>query len=127
MEEKQTTEIIDERLVDESVIQQVIEDTCAEVLPELIDHYLSESALRIDKIIHAIDQKDAPTLEFETHTLGSSALALGNRPLSNLARKIEHLCLDGMNDEAYALRDDLIELAKASLAAIKMRKQQGFQ
>ncbi|MDN3684775.1 hypothetical protein QW180_19095 [Vibrio sinaloensis] len=44
-----------------------------------------------------MDSGDKETLEFEAHTLGSSSLALGNRVLSNLARK---------KSNTYALMDN---------------------
>ncbi|MBU2898986.1 ATP-binding protein [Vibrio hepatarius] len=113
-------------LVDETVLRQMIEDTSAEVLPMLIEHYLDESQERLKKIYQAMDDRDKDTLEFETHTLGSSALALGNRVLSNLARKIEHLCIENQEEQAYKLRDDLKELADNSLSALAYRKTQGF-
>lgn len=117
---------VDLELVDETILEQMIEDTSADVLPMLIDHYLEESQERLNKIYQAIDEKDKNTLEFESHTLGSSALALGNRILSNLARKIEHLCIDNQEEQAYQLRDELKELAEKSLAALAYRKKQGF-
>lgn len=113
-------------LVDEQILQQMIEDTSAEVIPLLIDHYLEESHQRLEKIYHAIDREDSETVEFETHTLGSSSLALGNRTLSNFARKIEHLCMDGQEKQAFKLKTELQALAEQSLTALEVRKQQGF-
>lgn len=113
-------------LVDEQVIKQMIEDTSADVIPILIDHYIEESQDRLSKIYQAIDESDKEVLEFEAHTLGSSALALGNRTLSNLARKIEHLCLDNKQNDAFQLKEELQNIAKSSLAALEVRKQQGF-
>lgn len=113
-------------LVDEQILQQMIEDTSADVIPLLIDHYLEESHQRLEKIYQAIDREDSHTVEFETHTLGSSSLALGNRTLSNFARKIEHLCIDGQGNQAFKLKSELQRLAEQSLAALEIRKQQGF-
>ncbi|KLN64567.1 response regulator [Vibrio sp. VPAP30] len=113
-------------LVDEQILQQMIEDTSAEVIPLLIDHYVEESEQRLAKIYQAMDDKDKETLEFEAHTLGSSSLALGNRTLSNLARKIEHMCLDGQQEQAFSLKQELELLAQQSLQALEERKQQGF-
>ncbi|CAM3625369.1 Autoinducer 2 sensor kinase/phosphatase LuxQ [Vibrio aerogenes CECT 7868] len=109
-------------LVDETIIQQVIADTSIEVLPVLIDHYVEECQQRVKKISCAINHKKAECLKFETHTLGSSALALGNRNLAELARKIEHLCIDGKDEEAYQAGEALPQLAADSLAALQLRK-----
>ncbi|NVD06711.1 response regulator [Vibrio sp. JPW-9-11-11] len=113
-------------LVDEAVLQQMIEDTSADIIPMLIDHYLQESQQRLDKIYQAIDTQDKETLEFEAHTLGSSSLALGNRALSRLARQMEHLCLEGSASQAYQLKQQLEHTAIQSLQALALRKQQGF-
>ncbi|EGA68955.1 signal transduction histidine kinase [Vibrio sinaloensis DSM 21326] len=119
-------ERMDLELVDETVLQQMIEDTSAEVIPLLIDHYLEESHQRLEKIFVAMDSGDKETLEFEAHTLGSSSLALGNRVLSNLARKIEHLCIDGQQNNAFKLKEELQLIAEQSLQALEQRKQKGF-
>lgn len=113
-------------LVDEAILQQMIEDTSADVIPLLIDHYLEESHQRLEKIYLAMDNKDKETLEFEAHTLGSSSLALGNRTLSNLARKIEHQCLDGQCQLAFELKEELQQVANDSLEALEQRKKKGF-
>jgi HPt (histidine-containing phosphotransfer) domain-containing protein len=116
----------DLELVDEKILQQMIEDTSAEVIPLLIDHYVEESNQRLDKIYIAMDASDKETLEFEAHTLGSSSLALGNRTLSNLARKIEHLCIEGQQESAFKLKEELQILADNSLNALEQRKLKGF-
>ncbi|MEL7292871.1 MAG: ATP-binding protein [Pseudomonadota bacterium] len=122
----QPTEGVGMDLVDETILQQMIEDTSADIMPMLIDHYLQESQQRLEKIADAIDAQDKETLEFEAHTLGSSSLALGNRSLSLLARKIEHLCLEGKETQAYQLKQELEQTASRSLEALELRKQQGF-
>ncbi|MDF2152161.1 Hpt domain-containing protein [Vibrio sp. CAU 1672] len=118
---------IDGCLVDEPVLQQMIKDTCAEVLPSLIEHYIQESEARMVKIVQAIEAGDIATLEFEVHTLGSSALALGNRSLSRCARAIEKHCLDGDTEQALVLSELLPQLAKRSFTALNERKEQGFE
>lgn len=113
-------------LVDEDVLTQMIADTSADVIPMLIDHYLEESEQRMSRIDDAVNTQDKDALEFEVHTLGSTALALGNRLLSNLARKIEHLCLNEKEQEAFELYPELKQLAARSFQAIEQRKNVGF-
>lgn len=117
---------VDLELIDEEVLEQMIEDTSADVLPMLIDHYIEESNERLRKIYQAMQDRDKETLEFESHTLGSSSLALGNRVLSNLARKIECMCLENHEQQAFELSEELKELAEKSLAALEYRKTLGF-
>ncbi|WP_240697137.1 HAMP domain-containing hybrid sensor histidine kinase/response regulator [Vibrio genomosp. F6] len=113
--------------VDESILIQMIEDTSAEVIPLLIEHYVEECHVRLEKIYAAMDAQDIDSLEFETHTLGSSSLALGNRKLSTLARAIEKQCLQNNSEEAFKLCAGIEELANASIKALKLRSALGFE
>ncbi|WP_102406171.1 Hpt domain-containing protein [Vibrio sp. 10N.261.55.A7] len=115
-----------EAFVDESILTQMIKDTSADVIPILIDHYLEESQLRLNNIDLALSDKNLEQLEFETHTLGSSALALGNHVLSRSAREIERLCLEGKPEQAFEKVDSLQNVARKSLSAISLRKELGF-
>ncbi|NVC52332.1 Hpt domain-containing protein [Vibrio diabolicus] len=114
-------------MVDEHILQQMIKDTCAEIIPTLIEHYIEESRERMEKIEQALNARDLQTLEFEVHTLGSSALALGNRTLSRQARMIEKYCVEGKTLEALALCESLSQLANESFDALEKRKDQGFE
>ncbi|MDE1349468.1 Hpt domain-containing protein [Vibrio aestuarianus] len=115
-----------EQWVDESILQQMIKDTGVEVIPFLIEHYLKECELRLSKIQLATIEQNLPALEFESHTLGSTSLALGNRRLSELARKIEKHCLIGEADIAFSLIPELEKLAHDSIRALIQRKALGF-
>ncbi|MCS0403528.1 Hpt domain-containing protein [Vibrio diabolicus] len=121
------TPTIEKELVDEHILQQMIKDTCAEIIPTLIEHYIEESRERMEKIEQALNARDLQTLEFEVHTLGSSALALGNRTLSRQARMIEKYCVKGKTLEALALCESLSQLANESFDALEKRKDQGFE
>ena len=115
-----------ELLVDESVLEQMILDTSADIIPILIDHYVEESQTRLVAIQEAATSKDAQTLEFEVHTLGSTALSLGNRPLGELARALEKQCLEQNHEDAFSKVSELIELAERSIEALVQRKSAGF-
>lgn len=122
-----TSQLTEQELVDELVLQQVIKDTCAEIIPTLIEHYIEESCERMKKIEQALSDNDLKTLEFEVHTLGSSAMALGNRPLSRQARSIEKHCVEGKTQQALELCASLPLLAERSFEALNLRKAQGFE
>ena len=113
-------------LVEESVLEQMIRDTSAEIIPVLIDHYVEESQTRLVAIQEAATSKDAQTLEFEVHTLGSTALSLGNRPLGELARALEKQCLEQNHEDAFSKVSELIKLAERSIEALIQRKNAGF-
>lgn len=115
-----------DELVDESVLEQMVRDTSPEIIPILIDHYVTESQVRLLTIKEAVSNNDAQTLEFEVHTLGSTALSLGNRPLGKLARALEQQCLEAHHEQAFLQVGELIELAERSINALLERKEAGF-
>lgn len=123
----QTDTALEPELVDELILQQMIKDTCAEIMPTLIEHYIEESRERVEKILQALSNQDKEMMEFEVHTLGSSALALGNRTLSRQARTIEKHCIEGDTNLAFELCQSLPELAEQSFLALSQRKEQGFE
>ncbi len=98
-------------MVDQNVIQQLIRDTSEEIVPELLEFYIKESEKLVSKILEAKANKDAESLEFHSHTLGSSSGAHAAMQLHFLARKVEHLCRDGQPDDAFELIDELEDLA----------------
>mgnify|MGYP000571989367 CR=1 FL=1 len=112
--------------IDEEIIQQIIRDTDASVMPELIEFYIIESKVRVDTISKAGKEKDLYALEFEAHTLGSSALTLGNIALSAIAREIELHCIQQQFDEALEKSALLPDIATKSFLALEERNAQGF-
>lgn len=60
-----TAQHIEQELVDELILQQMIKDTCAEIIPTLIEHYIEESRERMQKIERALGEHDLEKLEFE--------------------------------------------------------------
>ena len=112
--------------VDEKALTQLVEDTNAEIVPELIQLYIEDSQQRIDKVNAAISEQDFEKLEFETHTIGSSAVAHGNTKLYNLARKVEVLCREGEQQQALKYALEIDEIAKKSFTLLSARADKGF-
>lgn len=112
--------------IDEEIIQQIIRDTDASVMPELIEFYIIESKVRVATISKAGKEKDLYALEFEAHTLGSSALTLGNIALSVISREIELHCIQQQFDEAFEKSELLPDIAMKSFLALEERNAQGF-
>lgn len=126
LNEQANAQLADTELVDESILEQMIRDTSADIIPILIDHYVEESQIRLAAVRQAAKNNNIQALEFEVHTVGSTALALGNRPLSVLARTLEKQCLEQKHDEVFLRVDELLELAERSIKALLKRKDQGF-
>jgi PAS domain S-box-containing protein len=113
--------------VDEQILIQLVKDTSADIVPELLLSYIADAKIRVDNIQQAIIQHDAKVLEFESHTLGSSAIAHGNHKLHLQARKIEHFCIEKDNEQAFLLASPLLKLAETSFSLLEKRVKHGFE
>lgn len=116
----------DEQYIDEKVLLQLVMDTDAQIVPELIELYIQDSQQRLQQINTAITKRDFASLEFETHTVGSSAVAHGNAKLHALARKIEILCRKNDHQQALKYAMQLSAIAEKSFSLLSIRAQQGF-
>ena len=121
-------EVLDgiEQYVDEEVLIQLVEDTDASIVPELIKLYIEDTQQRLERINAAITKQDIESLEFEAHTVGSSAVAHGNGKLYALARKIELLCREQKKQEALTLAIKISSIAEKSFELLSERAQKGF-
>ncbi|MFT6348513.1 MAG: PAS domain S-box-containing protein [Psychromonas sp.] len=112
--------------VDEQVLLDLVRDTNAEIVPELITLYIEDSQRRVAVISEAITKGDFNCLEFETHTIGSSAIAHGNARLHLLARSIEQLCQQNEHTQAFEQAQQIAEVAKESFRQLAQRAKHGF-
>jgi PAS domain S-box-containing protein len=112
--------------VDETILQRLVRDTAAEIVPELLMFYIEDTQKRMALVNTAIIKQDLNILEFETHTIGSSAAAHGNARLHTLARNVEQLCKKNNLQQAIEQANKLPEIANESFRLLKQRAQQGF-
>ncbi len=114
------------KYVDEEALRQLVRDTSAEMAPQLLLGYIADSRDRLRAIEQALDTQDVQKLEFETHTLGSSAAAHGNTELHRVARHIEHLCRSGDSQLAVNECRTLLTVGYRSLEELSLRIESGF-
>ncbi|XKY38894.1 PAS domain S-box protein [Enterovibrio sp. 27052020O] len=112
--------------VNEETLMQLVKDTSADVVPSLIAFYINDAQKRIDNIREAAAKNDYYILEFEAHTLGSSAASHGNSLLCCLCREIEKHCINQDYDQALDTASKLDNKAQASLNALEQRMLRGF-
>ncbi|WP_019614097.1 PAS domain S-box protein [Psychromonas ossibalaenae] len=112
--------------VDQAVLEQLVQDTSAEIVPELIKMYIEDSQIRMKLILEALSKQDFSTLEFETHTVGSSAAAHGNTKLHSLCRNVEQLCRNQDYQQAVEQAMLLSETADKSFSRLAECARQGF-
>ncbi len=113
--------------VSETVLQQLVQDTHVDVVAELLTLYIADAQERLKLIINAESKSDIKVLEFESHTLGSSAAAHGNIKLHKSARTIEQLCQSQKNKQAFARVTDLAMIAEKSFKVLESRIDKGFK
>lgn len=113
-------------LVNEQVLQQLVDDTSAEIVPELLLLYIEDSKKRIEIINQAIIEKNFKVLEFEAHTIGSSAIAHGSSKLHELARSTEKHCQQQQQVQALSQAKALTAIAVDSFSQLSLRAKQGF-
>ncbi len=121
-----STELSDE-YVSESVLQQLVRDTDADVVADLLTLYIADAQERMKLIDGSQANNNIKVLEFESHTLGSSAAAHGNIKLHKLARNIERLCQSNRNRQAFRLVADLVTVAEESFGLLEKRIEKGFK
>lgn len=115
-----------EQYVNEKVLLQLVEDTDVNIVPELIKLYIEDTQQRLVVINTSINKQDIEALEFQTHTVGSSAVAHGNEKLYLLSRKIELLCRKQQHQEALTLAIQLTAVAEKSFELLSNRAKKGF-
>ncbi len=103
---------------DKAVLLQLAEETGPDVIPGLVGSFLGDLESRVEKITVAVEAADLQTLEFETHTLGSSAATFGAMKLHHLARNIEAACQAKDEKRALELAATLADVAKQASQAL---------
>lgn len=91
-------------LLDEEVIvelREVLEDEFA----ELLQHFLSELPLQLERLQTAIDRGDAGELYRVAHQLKSSCGSIGGMRLAELVRRLERAGRENALGDATALLD----------------------
>lgn len=82
-------------LVDRGTLDRLAEDVGREILPELIEKFLSEMDTRIELIEKAAESMEVDVLSAQAHPLKSSAANFGAVSLSRLASRVEALARAG--------------------------------
>lgn len=116
-----------QELVSEATLSQLVRDTSPGIMPKLLTLYIKDARERVQKIKDAHRNNDYHSLEFEAHTLGSSAGAHSNLALLHLSREIEQLCQKQHYDKVNQLTPPLISLANKSFELLEKRVIQGFK
>ncbi|WP_370978443.1 response regulator [Agaribacterium sp. ZY112] len=104
-----------EKSIDLKIIRQLEKDTSTEVLPSIIDIFLSETKARLPLMNQLFASKDWQALAEQAHTLKSSAGSFGATTLSIIAGKIEEAVRDDDTTEIESLQPLLNSHYESSL------------
>ncbi|MDX1736852.1 MAG: PAS domain S-box protein, partial [Alphaproteobacteria bacterium] len=107
---------------DTSCLKKLAEDTSPEIVPELIDIYLTDAKKRLERINEAIVKEDLEAIELESHTLASSFASYGLNKLHHLALETEECCVKKQTTEALTLSRKLVEQTPISWALLEEYK-----
>ncbi|MDA9981342.1 ATP-binding protein [Gammaproteobacteria bacterium] len=80
----------DTSIIDAKILSVLIVDVGTELLPQIIDTYLSEAPARVDAITAAAACGNCELVAKEAHPLKSSSANLGAMRLAELASQLEH-------------------------------------
>ena len=82
--------LTDTSIIDTKILGVLIGDVGAELLPQIIDKYLSEAPARVDAIAAAAACGNCELVAKEAHPLKSSSASLGAMGLAELASQLEN-------------------------------------
>ena len=105
-------------VLDQTVLEQLIEDTGLELAPALIDAFIGELDSRLGTILQASEACDVQNLAGESHALKSCAASYGAMRLSRLAASVEEAGREAAMDEAVRLSGDLVAAIKLTREAV---------
>ncbi|MBT4520021.1 MAG: response regulator [Halieaceae bacterium] len=81
-------------IIDTEILSTLTRDVGTELLPKIIDKYLSEIPVRVNAITAAADSNDCALIAKEAHPLKSSSAYMGAMGLAELASTLEQAGLE---------------------------------
>jgi two-component system sensor histidine kinase RpfC len=91
----------------------------------LVEEFIADSSIIIDRIAQAVGQTDAETVRFESHALRSSAAHFGARRLHQLCVSVSGISRDELLQRGQAFLADLRR--EYRLAVEELRRQSGLR
>ena len=115
-------------VLDQETIAE-LKDVMAQDFDDLVKTFVNDTTLYLNRIVVAVNDKNSESVRRIAHSLKSSSGSIGALRLSELARQLELLGLDGRIDEIAAVlkltRRVVDETRTALQALLKNRKVTG--
>ncbi len=103
--------------IDFNVVSQIADDLSIEMLPEMVDLFITESTKRLEQIEQLLENRDFVELGNQSHALKGSAATFGAIKLTPLAESLEQSCKQGKVEDAEILTKQVIDVGKKTLDA----------
>ncbi|MFA5952459.1 MAG: ATP-binding protein [Hyphomicrobium sp.] len=97
-------------LLDASELERLAAETSPEVVPSVVEEYLSEMQRRLAEVLAVMGKADAEALQKVTHAIAGASAGTGARRLREHAKRIELDCMAEKAGQALALAKDLPSL-----------------
>jgi len=104
-------------LIDESVLQQLANDTSEKLIPEMVMIFINELNKRLKKLQLASEQKIIADIASEVHALKSSSGTYGASKLQSIATMIDSACKQNDHDKAFLLSKSLLDIIPETITA----------
>ncbi len=107
--------------MDDKVLQQLAEDTSAELVPEMITVFLKELKKRLVNIEQACEQKNVEGIASEVHALKSSSGTYGALKLQSIAKMADTACKENDQQQVFLLSASLLKLIPETMAVFSKK------
>lgn len=105
-------------LIDNHILAELAHDVTEEMMPEMIDLFITETDKRLKRVVLAGQRKDLAQIALESHALKSSAATFGAVHLATKISQLETECLQGNMNNSLALVTQVEEISKKTLTVI---------
>lgn len=106
-------------LLDASELERLAEETSPEVVPLVVDEYLTEMKRRLDEVLAAMREENFSELQKVTHAIAGASASAGARRLRETAKRVELDCMAGEVQRALLLANELPDLMGKTEDAFK--------
>jgi HPt (histidine-containing phosphotransfer) domain-containing protein len=111
--------------LDENVLLELVDEVGEETVTSLLEKYLTDAPLQLERMRDALERRDAPTVGTVAHTLKSTSALFGAQGLADVLGELETAGRTGVLDEAAETLARAGALFDAVRAQLALRAQSG--
>ncbi len=105
-------------LIDNHILEELAQDVTVEMMPEMINLFITETDKRLKRVVLAGQRKDLVQIALESHAIKSSAATFGAVHLATKISQLETECLQGNMNNCLALVIQVEEISKKTMTVI---------